>query len=272
MSPQPEALCRIHEPDPAELGQAVAEYWADHLANARWAGRCQLRGVGPVAEFEAKITEIVGKKHCLAVNNATNGLLVLAIATGLVGAEVITTPQSYGATWGPLRLLKNRLRFGRVDDDGNLSPGSVEKLVSRQTRAVLAVDCEGRPHDSAGVRDVCRSHGLVYLADAARSFGRRLRAEEKHASSYADALVLSFGPGKPLFCGEGGAILTDDEAIYRECIRISQHPERFRYEFSLSGWTDIQPLNARMHPIAALIGLAQLQRLTRSQREQVRQI
>lgn len=182
---------------------------------------------------------------------------MVALATGLIRKEIITTPQSYGATWGPFLLLKNRLRFGQIDANGNLTPESVEKSITPRTKAVLAVDYEGRPHDSVAFRGICERHGLIYLADAAQSFGQRL-PNGHHASALADVLVLSFGPGKPLCCGEGGAILTNSESTYKECIRLSQHPERYRLEYSLRDYADIQPINARMHPLAAVMGLIQL--------------
>ena len=241
----------------AELTRAVGKYFTDYQANPRWVRQRHLRGEGPVKEFETAIARLDSKKYCLAVNSATNGLLVVALATGLVRKEIITTPQSYGATLGPFLLLRNRLRFGRVDANGNLTPDSSEELITPRTKAILAVDYDGQPHDSAAFRDICERHGLIYLADAAQSFGRRLPSG-RHASGFADALVLSFGPGKPLCCGEGGAILTDSDAIYKECVRISQHPERYRFEYSLRDYADIQPINARMHPLAAIMGLTQL--------------
>lgn len=243
-----------------ELACAITAYLNGGSLNPNWNRIRQLRGQGPIREFEVRLSEFVGKRYCLATNNATNALLALALATGLTRKEIITTPKSYGATWGPFLLLKNRLRLAEFDGDGNISPDSVESLITKRTYAVLAVDFQGVPHDSAALGRICSGHGVLYLADAAQSFGRRL-PDGSHAAHFADAFVLSFGPGKTLDCGEGGAILTDHEWIYRECIRICQHPERYRFEYSLLDSTEVQPINARIHPVAAMIGLVQLSKL-----------
>lgn len=248
-----------------DFALAVADYLQKALANPN-GNLSQLQGRGPIHEFETRLAEVAGKRFCLATNNATNGLLLLALAAGLTRQEIITTPKSYGATWGPFLLLRNRLRYGKTDDNGNLSPLSVQRLITPRTKAVLAVDYNGFPHDSKAMRELCDRHGLLYLADSAQSFGQSL--PDGHAAShFAHAYVLSFGPGKPLFCGEGGAILTDDLALYRNCVRIGQHPERYRLEFSLLDFSDVQPLNARIHPLAAILGLLQLQQFKRSNRE-----
>jgi dTDP-4-amino-4,6-dideoxygalactose transaminase len=245
----------------AEIIRSFGDYLKAASSDPTRSRISQLRGQGPIQEFEHRLSEIVGKRFCLATNNATNGLLALALAVRLSREEIITTPKTYGATWGPFLLLKNKLRFAQCDKNGNINPTSVERLIRKSTRAVVAVDYQGVPHDSATLRAICSGRGILYLADAAQSFGRYL-PNGRHASALADALVLSFGPGKVLDCGEGGAILTDEECIYRECLRLCQHPERYRFEYSLLDATEIQPINARIHPVAALIGLVQLSTLT----------
>ncbi len=244
---------------------AIARHLDAFCANPRWATANQLRGLGAIRRFEHEIARLTGKKFCVAVNSATNGLLTVALAAGLVDSEIVTTPKSFGATWGPFLLLRNRLRYAQVEANGNLDPNSVRRRIRPTTKAVLAVDYLGIPHDTRAVRRICDDHNIFYIADAAQSFGRYID-DQTHASALADALVLSFGPGKPLCCGEGGAILTSDAKLYESCVRVAHHPERFRYEFSLQGYENRPAINARIHPLAAVMGLAQLGRFDRLRR------
>lgn len=208
-----------------------------------------------VAPFEEQIAKWYGKQFCVAMNSATTGLLAVALALDVCDAEVITTPKSFGATWGPFLFLKNRLRFARVNRDGNIAADSIQPLVSDRTRAIVAVDFHG-PHNMRAVRRIADKANVSYIADAARSFGQML--DGRPASSVADVIVLSFGPGKPMDLGEGGAVVTDDGDLYEKVVRITQHPDRVRREFSLVDCDDVQFLNGRMHPAAVALGLAKI--------------
>ena len=214
--------------------------------------REQLAGGGPIAEFEKQLAAFLGALHCLAMNNATNGLMALAMALDLCGVEIIGPPQSWGGTYAPFEALGSTILRAAPDSHGNLCPCSVESLIGPKTRAVLAVDFNGHPHQMFALRRICDRYRLIYLADAAVAFGRTLRG--RPASSLADAWVHSFGPGKPLDVGEGGAILTRDAALYEKLVALTQHPARFRREFSLTEANDYQPINCRIHPLAALMG------------------
>lgn len=214
--------------------------------------REQLAGGGAIAVFEERLREFAGASHCLAVDNATNGLRALALALDLRGGQIIAPPQSWGGTFAPFEDCGCKLVLADSDSRGNVCPSSVARLITPTTRAVLAVDFQGHPHQMFALRRVCDEHRLIYLADAASSFGRTLRGHP--ASSLADAWVYSFGPGKPLDLGEGGAILTRDSALHERLVALTQHPARYRRDYSLTEATDRQVLNCRIHPLAALIG------------------
>lgn len=97
------------------------------------------------------------------------------------------------------------------------------------TKAVLSVDYNGTPADSKTIKDFCSTNNLIYISDSAQSFGAF--RDNKPGGYFADYIVLSFGPGKSLFGGEGGAILTDDENIYEKIIWLTQHPLRQKKTF-----------------------------------------
>lgn len=221
--------------------------------------REQLAGGGPIAAFEALLRESTGAPHCLAVDNATNGLRAMVLALDLHGAEIVAPPQSWGGTYAPFEDLGCKLILAESDSRGNICPSSIARLITSSTRAVLTADYHGHPHQMFAVRRICDEHHLFYLADAASSFGRMLRG--RPASSLADAWVYSFGPGKPLDLGEGGAILTRDAALHERLVALTQHPARYRREYSLSDANDRQVTNCRIHPLAALMGEVCLQQL-----------
>lgn len=232
--------------------EAAFSRWLDQLCNEPGACRDHLRGLGAVGRFEEKLRRLYGKRHCLLVSSATTGLLSSAWCFGIVNSEVVVPPTSYGATYATLEFLENNLVFAEADLDGNMAPSSVERLLTPQTKAVVASDWNGRPHDMFSLRTICNRSGVIYLADASQSYGNTRNGLP--ASSLADALILSFGPGKGLFCGEGGAILTSDDNLYERLVATIQHPERYGREFNLDLQTDMQFLNGRIHPVAAIMG------------------
>jgi dTDP-4-amino-4,6-dideoxygalactose transaminase len=234
----------------------VAAWLARLQADAR-VEREHLRGRGPIAALETYLARHYGLPYCVALNNATNGLQALAFALELRGAEVIATTVSYGATFAPFRLSGAQLVSAKIfPRSGLVDVRSFGPLLTEKTRAVLTSDIRGKAHDMFAVRRFCDRHGLFYIADGAQSFGLNFRGRQ--ASSLADAVVVSFGPGKRCFAGEGGALLLRDRAIYERVLRGCQHPERYRREVSLTDFTDEQPINARMHPLAAVLALASL--------------
>lgn len=212
------------------------------------------RGDGPVGELEARLRNYYAVSHALTMSSATNALLALALGCDLAESEIIVPPDSYGATYGPFAWLGCKLLRADQDTDGNIAPESVERLLTPNTKAVLAADYQGRPHDHRSLRRICDKHRLLYLSDAASSLGRQ--REDLPASSLADAWVVSFGMSKPVPAGEGAAILTRDAALYRRLLHLTQHPERWRREVSLSDWNAEPFMNARLHPLSAVIALA----------------
>ncbi len=216
--------------------------------------REQFVGGGAIGRLEEKLRAFYGVPFCLLTNNATNAwlALILALADKLRGAEVIVPPQSWGSTFAALKHVRCKLRPADARRDGNLDPISVERLITPRTAAIVAVDFQGRPHDTFALRRIATSHGLLYLSDAAASFGARFRG--RPASSLADALVISFGPQKAMSWGEGGAVLLGDEATYARIVQLALHPLRYRREYSLTEATSEQILNLRPNPLSAVVG------------------
>ncbi|HEY1049930.1 MAG TPA: DegT/DnrJ/EryC1/StrS family aminotransferase [Prosthecobacter sp.] len=231
---------------------AAAGWVRSALAPDAAAATHHWRGDGPVGELEARLRAHYSVPCALSMSSATNALLALALAYDLAGQEIILPPQSYGATYGPFAWLGCRLLLADADADGNLCPMSVRKKMTRQTRAVLATDFKGRPHDHRSIRDLCTQNHCLYITDAACTHPASMR-DGRLAGSLSDAWVISFGMGKPLPAGEGAAVMTRDRGLYEKLLHLTQHPERWRREVSLSGWNASPFLNGRLHPLAAVI-------------------
>jgi dTDP-4-amino-4,6-dideoxygalactose transaminase len=100
-------------------------------------------------------------------------------------------------------------------------------------------------------RKIGISPKTVVIEDSSRIPG--LTVPSGHLSS-ADVQVLSFGPGKHLSLGEGGAALFRLKSLCRKFIAATQHPERMAAQFSMSAAVPRLSLNGRIHPVAALLG------------------
>ncbi len=242
-------------PDSIEQAAQAAANWVrsaltpgSSVATQHWCGD------GPVGELEAWLRARYDVPYALTMSSATNALLAVALASNLAGKEIIVPPQSYGATYGPFAWLGCQLLRAEPATDGNLCADSVARLITPQTAAVLAADYQGRPHEQQRLRQLCDQHSLLYLSDAASSFGQE--QANLPASSLADAWVISFGMGKPTPAGEGAAVMTRHRTLYQRLLHLTQHPERWRREVSLDGWNEEPFMNARMHPLAAVLVLA----------------
>lgn len=246
-------------PDLIELAAQAAANWVraalapdSPIATQHW------RGDGPVGELEACLRAHYDVPHALTMSSATNALLALGLALDLAEKEIIVPPNSYGATYGPFRWLGCQLVRADSDHDGNLCPKSVANLIKPSTAAVLATDYRGQPHDQRAIRALCDQHDLIYLSDAACTPMDAAR-DKRPASSLADAWIISFGMTKPVQGGEGAAVMMRDSALYRKLLSLTQHPERWRREVSLESWNEEPFLNARMHPLAAVLAGAMVQ-------------
>lgn len=213
----------------------------------------QLRGTGFVREFEQLLASRCGFPFCLATSNATTALLVAAVAVGLPGKEVIAPPHCWEPIWGVLHFVGAKVIRAEADESGNIDPKSIERSLSARTAGVVAVDWAGRRHSAASLRGICDDAGCRYIEDSSRIPNQRTDDE----CSIADIQVISFGPGKPLCLGEGGALLTRSQQIYDRAVALSQHPERCFAE-GIAPFQGNQFLNGRMHQVTALLGLALL--------------
>jgi dTDP-4-amino-4,6-dideoxygalactose transaminase len=209
---------------------------------------------GPfVQEFERKIAELVGVKHCIAMCNATVALEIAIRAAGLKG-EVIVPSFTFVATAHALQWQEITPVFCDVDPlTHNIDPRRVEELITPRTSGIIGVHVWGRPCDVDALADIAQRHNLKLLFDAAHAFCCSYKG--RMIGNFGNAEIFSFHATKFFNTFEGGAIVTNDDAL---ATRI-----RLMKNFGFAGYDNVIYLgiNGKMSEISAAMGLTGLESL-----------
>jgi UDP-4-amino-4-deoxy-L-arabinose-oxoglutarate aminotransferase len=173
---------------------------------------------GPkVVRFEEQLRERLGVRHAVAVNSATAGLHIALAALDLRPEdEVIVPALTWASTANVVELCGARTVFADVDA-GTLciDPADVVLRLTPHTRAIIAVHYAGQPADMTTLRALADRHDLLLIEDAAHALGTGFRGAEVGAPSDwgGDMAVFSFHPIKNITTGEGGMVVTGDDAL-----------------------------------------------------------
>ncbi len=165
-----------------------------------------------VARFERRFADYLGARHALGVTSCTGALHLSLLALGIgPGDEVITTPMTFIATATAVLEAGATPVFVDVEPDtGLLDPSRVEAALTRRTRAILPVHLYGQMCDMRALRGLAERHGLFLIEDAAHCVeGER---DGVRPGQLGDTACFSFYATKNLTCGEGGAVVTNDDA------------------------------------------------------------
>jgi dTDP-4-amino-4,6-dideoxygalactose transaminase len=223
---------------------------------------------GPrVAEFEGAFAAAIGGAHGVAVSSCTAGLHLALVAAGLgPGDEVIVPSLSFIATANAARYVGAQPVFADVDPvTQNLTPQTVGPHLTARTRAVVLVDQAGVPADLDAMTALCAPRGIAVIEDAACAAGSTYRGRPVGAG--ADLAAYSFHPRKLLTTGEGGMLVTPDEAVAARLRRLREHGmDVSAAARHASGQPVIEHyvevgFNYRMTDIQAAVGLVQLAKL-----------
>jgi dTDP-4-amino-4,6-dideoxygalactose transaminase len=216
--------------------------------------RRYLTNEGPlVREFEERVAERLGVRHCIATCNATAGLMVVARALGLEG-EVVMPSFTFVGTAHAMRWLGLRPVFCDLDRRTHtLDPARVGEAVSEQTTAILGVHVWGAACDTETLGEIADRHRLALFFDAAAAFD--CSHDGVKIGSFGRAEVISFHATKVLNTFEGGAILTNDDGLADHARRTA------RFGFEDEDLVLELGINAKMSEAAGAMGLAQLERV-----------
>jgi dTDP-4-amino-4,6-dideoxygalactose transaminase len=217
--------------------------------DTRW-----LTNNGPyVLEFEKRVADMVGVRHCIATCNATVALEITIRAIGLT-REVIVPSFTFVATAHALRWQGIIPVFCDIDQQThNVDPCRLEQMITSRTTGILGVHTWGRPCDIEALADIAYRHELKLLFDSAHAFGTTY--EGRNIGSFGDAEVFSFHATKIINTFEGGAIVTDDNELAAK-VQLMRNFGFEDYDKVISIGT-----NGKMSEVAAAMGLTSLDSL-----------
>jgi dTDP-4-amino-4,6-dideoxygalactose transaminase len=204
---------------------------------------------GPqVGAFEKEFAAWLGTRHAIGVANGTDALHMAMRALGIgPGDEVITTAFSFIATSGTISMCGATPVFVDIEEGGfNLDPDAVEAAVTPRTRAILPVHLYGAPARMDRIMDIARRHGLSVVEDCAQAAGARF--QDKAVGTIGTVGCFSFFPSKNLGCfGDGGMVVTDDDALAARLRAIGSHGSMVKYR------TEILGFNSRLDTLQAAV-------------------
>jgi perosamine synthetase len=212
------------------------------------------------AEFENRIAEYTGAKHCIVVNNGTISLTLMALAAGLkAGDEVIIPNFTMIATPNSVKMFGAIPVFVDVEEDTLcLDIECVRKAITPRTKAIFFVTANGR-YPSVGIdafEQLCQEKDLILLEDSAQSLGSRY-PDGRHQGTVGVAGSFSFSAPKIISTGQGGAVVTNDDAMNFKLRRLK--------DFGRSGGGndlhDSIGYNFKFTEMQAVIGNEQMKKL-----------
>jgi dTDP-4-amino-4,6-dideoxygalactose transaminase len=216
---------------------------------------------GTVYEFEEAFAQLVGVPHAVAVSSCTAGLHLGLSASGIgPGDEIVVPSLSFIATANAARYVGATPVFADVDPTTqNLTPQSIEPVLSPATKAVLVVHQTGVPADLDGIRAVCEPRGVAVFEDAACALGSQYKG--RHISGSGGFAAFSFHPRKVLTTGEGGIVTTDDP-VRAEIMRSQATHDRQLIELRPLGDERYSRIgfDYAMCSVLAAVGIVQLRR------------
>ena len=224
---------------------------------------------GPQVElFEQAVAKYVGARYAVAVTSCTTGLHLALIAASIEpGDEVICPSFSFIATANVIRYCGARPVFADIERRSyNIDPAGIEKLITKRTKAMIAVHQVGLPADLDPLLKIADKHGLKVIEDAACAIGAEYKGE-RIGKPHGWVSVFSFHPRKIITAGEGGMITTNDEALAARFKRLRHHGmsvtdlARHKAKSVILEEYDELGYNYRMTDLQAALGIIQLERL-----------
>ncbi len=212
-----------------------------------------------VALFEEAFATYHQMPYAVATSSGTSSLHAAVEALGIgPGDEVIVPDLTFVSTASVVMQAGARVVFCDIDNDTfNMSAADLSNKITSATKAVIVVHLYGAPADMDSVSQVARDHGLYVIEDCAQAHGAKFH--ERIVGTIGDIACFSFYQTKNLSCGEGGMVITRNEALYRRVRSIVRHglagDDLSAYDYDKLGY------NYAMTELQAAIGLVQLRKL-----------
>jgi|SRR5271157_3807574 len=246
---KPRSLLTSTKPDMPPL-----EEYVEYLKKI-WATKWVTNNGDCVQLLQKKLQEHLRAKNLVLVSNGTLALELALKALNIKG-EVITTPFTFAATTNIILWQGLTPVFADIDSETfNIDPAEVEKKITEETGAILAVHVYGNPCYVEELQKIASKHGLKLVCDAAHAFG--VEYKNQSLMNYGDASALSFHATKVYHTIEGGAIAVKNGNLVETLELLRNHGIKSEEQVILPG------TNAKMNEFQAAMGLCNLKKINR---------
>jgi len=219
------------------------------------------------AEFEKKFAEMLGAKHAVALTNCTVALHMALLLNDIkAGDEIICPSLTFVATVNAIRYVNAIPVFADISslDDLTIDPDDIERKITPRTKALMLMHYGGFACDMTRIMALAQKHNLKVIEDACH--GPTAEYEGKKLGTFGQCGCFSFFSNKNISTGEGGMIITDDEAMYEKAKLLRSHGmTSLSYDRAKGHSTEYDVIelgyNYRMDDIRASIGIVQLDKL-----------
>lgn len=215
----------------------------------------------PVRDFEQQFSQYTGSKHVVSCGNGTDALLaaLMSLGTG-VGDEVVTVPFTFIATVEAIAMTGAKPVFVDVCEDSfNMDVRQLEKAITTKTKAIIPVHLYGQCADMEPILKIANKHNISVIEDACQSIGTFYSFSDgsrKQAGTMGIIGCTSFFPSKNLGgCGDGGALMTNDDTLAEKLRAICRHGSEVKYHHEYVG------INSRLDTLQAAILQVKLRHL-----------
>ncbi len=228
----------------------LMRYGFDGMRNGQW----------KAAELEKALAKKMQVRHAQVVSSGTAALTVALASAGIgAGDEVIMPTFTFVASFESILALGAVPILVDVDNTLTLDPQAVEKAITPKTKVVMPVHMCGSMADLGALKIICKRHSLLLLEDACQAIGGSY--EGKPLGSIGDLGCFSFDYVKTITCGEGGAIITNNEKYYKNADHYSDHGHDHIGKDRGAEGHPFLGYNHRISELNAAVGLVQLYRL-----------
>ena len=214
---------------------------------------CRIQSTsGTVPTFETEYAKLLGAKFCVATGSGTQALHTCVEALGIgPGDEVITSPYTDPGTIAAILAARALPVLADLDPASyQLDPDDVERRITENTRAIMPVHMMGQPVHLERIVAIAKKRNLKVIEDACQAHLSEYQG--KKLGTIGDVGCFSFQTSKTIACGEGGAVIGDDEALMDKVYTVHNHGTSRR------GRTEVAGPKYRMNEFQAAVLLGQL--------------
>ncbi|MFZ1798620.1 MAG: DegT/DnrJ/EryC1/StrS family aminotransferase [Chitinophagaceae bacterium] len=218
------------------------------------------KGIWKAKELENKIREVFDCRYAQLTSSGTAALTTALAALGVgAGDEVIMPSFTFVASFEAILSVGAVPVLVDINRSLTLDPTAVEKAITPKTKCIMPVHMCGSMADMDALIQICKTHNILLLEDACQSIGATYHG--KHLGTIGDAGTFSFDFVKTITCGEGGAVLTNDEKLYTASDQFTDHGHDHRGNDRGAETHPFMGYNFRISELHAAVGLAQIKKL-----------